>query len=280
MQYKSFTHIWVTGLLATFVNLGLVVSASAQDYIFSAPPRGAPEKEAQVYRPIAAYLSKVTGKNIVYKHPDNWLSYQNNIQKGRYDLVFDGPHFIGWRMLKLQHQPLVKLPGKLAFVVFINKDNKRIKRIDNLAGRTLCGLAPPNLATLTMYNQFPNPMRQPLVIEVKSFPEGYQNVLKKKCIAGVMRDKMFNKLQKKHGGQARIVWHSRGTANQGFSAGPRFSAIEKKRIADSLLSEDSAPSLDKFYNRFSKKNRHLQRVSNSEYAGLGKLLRDVWGFEQ
>ncbi len=280
MRYRSIAPIWLAGLFAVITNLGVSPATSAQEYIFSAPPRGTPEIEAQVYRPIAAYLSKVTGKRIVYKHPDNWLNYQNDLQKGRYDLVFDGPHFIGWRIAKMQHQPLAKLPGNLAFVVFVSNDNKRIRRLGDLAGRTLCGLAPPNLATLTMYNQFPNPARQPLVIEVKSFKAGYDQVNMGKCVAGVMRDKMFAKLQKIHGGQARIIWRSQGTVNQGFSAGPRFSIDDKKRIASSLLSRDAAPHLDKFYNRFSKKQKNLERVTVSEYSELGGLLRDVWGFEQ
>jgi hypothetical protein len=222
----------------------------------------------------------VTGKKIVYKHPDNWLNYQTDMQKGRYDLVFDGPHFIGWRTSKAQHQPLAKLPGNLAFVVFVNKNDKHIGRMEDLAGRTVCGLAPPNLATLTMYNQFPNPARQPLVVAVKSFPVGYKQVQSGKCTAGVMRDKMFKKLQKKHGNVARMIWNSQGTANQGFTAGPRFSTSDKKRIAAGLLSRDAAPHLDNFYNRFSKKNKNLQQTSTSEYAGLGELLRDVWGFDQ
>ncbi|MFV1997215.1 MAG: phosphate/phosphite/phosphonate ABC transporter substrate-binding protein [Acidiferrobacterales bacterium] len=282
MQYRSIIRVLLTGLVAAFINLGATVPAAAavQEYIFSAPPRGAPGKEAKVYGPIATYLSRVTGKKIVYKHPGNWLNYQNDMQQGRYDLVFDGPHFIGWRISKTQHQPLAKLPGSLAFVVFVKNDNKYVERVGDLAGRTICGLAPPNLATLTMYNQFLNPARQPLVIEVKSFPVDYKWVQSGKCVAGVMRDKAFNKLQKKHGNLARVVWSSRGTANQGFTAGPRFSAGDKKRIVNGLLSPDAAPYLDNFYNRFSKKNKSLQQATASDYVGLSGLLQGIWGFDQ
>jgi ABC-type phosphate/phosphonate transport system substrate-binding protein len=268
-------RLLVLSLLAIFSTASM-----AKEYVFSAPPRGPAAKEAAVYQPIADYLSKVTGKTIVYKHPDNWLNYQNQMQKGNYDLVFDGPHFIGWRVDKVQHQPLAKLPGKLSFVIFVKDDNKAVNRADDLAGRTLCGLAPPNLATLTMYNQFPNPMRQPLVVEVKSFPAGYQKVMAGKCTAGVMRDKMFSKLQRQHGNLGRVIWSSRGTANQGFSAGPNFSDSDKARITNSLLSPDAKPYLDKFFERFSKRKKTLLPANTREYAGLGILLRDVWGFEQ
>ena len=271
----SVFRVLILSLLAIYSTVSL-----ANEYVFSAPPRGPAAKEAAVYKPIADYLSKATGKTIVYKHPDNWLNYQNQMQKGNYDLVFDGPHFIGWRMDKVQHQPLAKLPGKLSFVIFVKDDNKAVNSAHDLAGRTLCGLAPPNLATLTMYNQFPNPMRQPLVVEVKSFPVGYQKVMQGRCTAGVMRDKMFNKLQKQYGNQGRVIWSSNATANQGFSAGPKFSDSDKARIANSLLSPSAKPHLDKFFDRFSKKNKALLPANTQEYAGLGILLRDVWGFEQ
>jgi ABC-type phosphate/phosphonate transport system substrate-binding protein len=268
-------RLMVLSLMTVFSTASL-----AKEYVFSAPPRGPAVKEAAVYKPIADYLSRATGKTIVYKHPDNWLNYQNQMQKGNYDLVFDGPHFIGWRMDKVQHQPLARLPGKLSFVIFVKDDNKAVKRTDDLAGRTLCGLAPPNLATLTMYSQFPNPMRQPLVVEVKSFPAGYTKVMEGRCTAGVMRDKMFNKLQKQNSNKGRVIWSSNGTANQGFSAGPKFSDGDRARLASSLLSPDAKPHLDKFFDRFSKNNKALLPTNTQEYAGLGVLLRDVWGFEQ
>jgi len=78
--------------------------------VLSAPPRGTLAEETQSYQPIADFLSKVTGKKVVYEHSDNWLTYTSKMTKGKYDIVFDGPHFNGWRMERLQHTPLVKLP--------------------------------------------------------------------------------------------------------------------------------------------------------------------------
>lgn len=254
--------------------------AAPGEYIFSAPPRGPAAKEREVYEPIARYLSRATGKKIVYRHPDNWLNYQNQMQKGQYDLVFDGPHFIGWRMSKVKHQPLAKLPGQLSFVVIARKDNNSILSINDLAGRTVCGLAPPNLATLTMYNQFPNPLRQPQVIEVKGFPVAFKGVISKRCDAAVMRDKMFFKLNAKSKAKPKVIWSSSGISNQGFSAGSRFSTADKQQITDALLAPEARKPLDKFFNRFSKKNKKMIPAAAGEYAGLGSLLRDVWGFEQ
>jgi len=271
---KNSIHRLLVGMALLLTTTGVF---AAETYIFSAPPRGTEAKEREVYDPIARYLSQATGKNIVYKHPDNWLNYQNQMQQGKYDLVFDGPHFIGWRIAKVGHEPLTRLPGELSFVVMAKKPEVTF---NNLAGRTVCGLAPPNLATLTMYNQFPNPLRQPQVKEVTGYPLAFKDVMDQKCDAAVMRDKMYSKLSAKAKDKGHVSWSSKGISNQGFSAGPRFSKKDKQAITDALMSPRAQVPLAKFYDRFSKKNKTMLRASAVEYAGLDTLLKDVWGFEQ
>ncbi len=188
---RNFLVLWL-------LPLAFITSRAMADeeYIFSAPPRETGESESDVYQPIAEYLSKATGKKIIYQASNNWLSYQDKMRKGAYDLVFDGPHFVSWRMARLQHAPLVKLAGDLAFVVIVRKDNDRINDLTSLAGRSVCGLAPPNLATLTFYNQFSNPVRQPLITERQSFAQAYQGVIEGKCVAAGMRDGGLSMLNK------------------------------------------------------------------------------------
>lgn len=257
--------------------LGFALSAAAaEEYIFTAPPRDDGRSEADVYEPIAQYLSAATGKKIVYRHYDNWLSYQSEMRKGTYDLVFDGPHFISWRMAKMQHEPLVKLPGKLAFVVVTKKDNTQIESMKNIAGRTVCGLAPPNLATLTMQAQFDNPAREPIVVEVKSFKEAYEGLFKGRCVAAVLRDSIHKDLDKDQA--TRVIFRSDGVANQAFSAGPRFTPQDKEKITRALLAPEAKVKLTVFFERYNK-DKDLLKASHEEYANLAHLLKGVWGFE-
>ncbi len=271
---KTCARIGVTFL----VSLHLGLAYAAEEFVFSAPPRGTPSAEGKVYGPVAEYLSRATGKHITYRHPGNWLSYQNDMQRGVYDLVFDGPHFLAWRMARTGHEPLVKLPGKLAFVAAIRNDNDNIKQLSDLGGRTVCGLAPPNLATLTLYAQFDNPVRQPLIVETKSFKVAYREMLKGKlCAAVVMRDTMFFKLNKKEHA-AKVIWHSGGVANQGFSAGPRFTSEDKAKMTEALLKPEARTRLVDFLARFNKR-KALERATRGDYEGLAALLKDVYGFD-
>lgn len=265
-----------TILSAAWLLFAISTAAKAEDYVFTAPPRDVGGgNESAVYGPVAAYLSAATGKKIVYEHSDNWLSYQDNMRKGKFDLVFDGPHFLSWRVAKLQHEPLAKLPGKLVFVVVAKKDNDKVTSVKDLSGRTVCGMAPPNLATLTLYSQFDNAARQPLVIAAKSFKDAFQMMNSGKCVAAAMGKGFFKNLDK---GDTKIVWESPGVPNQAFSAGPRFTEEDRNKMLAALTAPEARTKMEKFFAIFSKE-KDLVVAKRDEFEGIAGLLKDAYGFE-
>jgi len=278
-MHKAIRPVVITALTILSLSAG-TSRAAVKTYVFTAPPLASLKKDTAVYGPIAAYLSKALGRKVAYQYPDNWLSYEKNMQEDKYDIIYDGPHFIGWRMARLGNVPLVKLPGKLKFVVFVKVNNKSFKSLADLDGHTVCGLAPPNLATLSLYNQYSNPVREPLIISAGSFPKDYKMVMMGKCTAGVMRDKMFFKLQMKSGKKGRIIWTSKGLTSLGFTASSRVTPRDRKKIVAALTAPAAQAPLKAFFNRFSRKNRKLLPATVKDYAGMGSYLRDVYGFTQ
>lgn len=265
-------------IIAAVLLTACAMGASAADvYVLTAPPRDSGGAESDVYEPIAQYLSSAIGRKIEYRNYDNWLTYQDRMRRGEYDIVFDGPHFVGWRMAKLGHEPVARLAGKLAFVVAVKKDNDKIGALKDLAGRTVCGLPPPNLATLTVLSQFDNPARQPIVIEVKSFSDAYHDMARGKCVAAILRDNAIGQFDKDKG-IAKVIYKSEGIANQGFSVGPRLASADKAKIAQALLAPQARQHLKVFFERYSK-DKDLVVATREEYQDLGRLLRDVWGFD-
>ena len=257
--------------------LATLSEPAAADLVFSAPPRESQSGGADSYAPLAQYLSKLTGQKVDYRYSDNWLSYQKEMQKGTYDLVFDGPHFVGWRMAKLGHMPLVKFPGNLSFVVIVKKTESRYNSIQQLAGRTICAHAPPNLATLTLLYEFKNPARQPFIIETQGFPAAYKGVVSGKCVAAVLQAKIAAELDKE-AHATRVVYQSEPLPNQALSAGPRVSPEMQQKIIRALLSEPGKVAASSLLERF--KMKEFVPASGKEYLGLGVLLQDVRGFEQ
>ncbi len=270
MQFRKFSP-WLLGFLGW-----LAMSTAQSDLIFSSAPRDSKEKEEAVYKPLVDLLTKVTGQKVRFQHGDNFLVYQSEMRKGTYDIVFDGPHFVGWRMAKLQHVPIVKFPGNLVFVLAIKNDQSKINSIKDMAGRTLCAFPPPNLATLTVLIEFDNPARQPLVLETDSFPQAFKSMMSGKCAGAILQKKLFENLNQEKQA-AKVIFTSKPLPNQAFSAGPKVTPETRERIIKALLSPEGAVATQQMREVF--KIQNLAPATEEEYQGLGKLLRDVYGFE-
>jgi len=229
-----------------------------------------------IYQPIADLLSKASGEKVVFKYGDNFLVYQSEMRKGTYDIILDGPAFIGWRMAKMQHTPIVKFPGNLVFVVAVKKSDNKINTVGDMKGRTLCAFPPPNLATLTVLDEFDNPARQPLILESESFPQSYKNMAAGKCAGAVLQKKLFENLDKEKQ-IGKVIFTSKPLPNQAFSTGPKVRPETRAKMIEALLSPQGLAATAKLREVY--KVKHLEAATVEEYQGLGRLVRNEWGFE-
>ncbi len=253
-------------------------SVGAKDLVLTAPPRESAEKGRKIYAPIAKYLSQVLGRKVVYRHPGNWMVYQREMRNDRYDIIFDGPHFIAWRQQHLGHEPLLKLPGKLQFMLVTEKENRmKYEDPDSLIGKRICGISPPNLSTLSVLDYFRNPVRQPMIRGVRGgMGKVYASLEKNRCEAAVLRTTFYQK-KLKAGERDELVslYITHPMPNQGITASTRLSADEKKQIRQALLRGDGLAASRGLLNRFSGKSKKFVPVNGNEYAGYNKLLEGV-----
>jgi ABC-type phosphate/phosphonate transport system substrate-binding protein len=247
--------------------------------VFSAPPRETEDEALRTYQPIAEYLSRIIGRTIVYRYSKDWLTYQTEMQRGSYDLVFDGPHFNSWRISHLRHSALVKVAGEHAFAVVVHKDNKRFTELKQLAGQKVCGMNPPNLGTLSVLEQFDNPARQPLIINSVGWTKAYEGVaFEKKCTAAIVPMANLKKFSNSDN-VVRVLYTTKALPNQAFSAGPRIASQDQALIAAALLSRDGSPAIARLVSAYGA-DKGLAYASKEEYAGLDAYLKDSWGYSR
>ncbi len=79
-------------------------------------------------------------------------------------MVFDGLHFVSWRVNRLQHIPVMIIPGGFVFRFVADRNNAKISKVDDLIEKRVCSHAPPNQDTLRLYKEFQNPMRLPILV--------------------------------------------------------------------------------------------------------------------
>ena len=271
----------VSGAIA----LGLLTvnqSTAAQGDVisFTTAPTQSVKETKRIYGPLVDYLAKSSGKNIKLVPARNFLEYTSKMRKGKYDIVFDGPHLVSWRMDKVNHVPLARLPGELVFVAAV-KDGVGITNINQLIGKKVCAVNSPNLATLTILDSFPNPARQPLIISVRSFKEAFQCMKSGKGIAAFLPVKFWNKFTKKgKTGGMSVLYSSNKTPlpTRTFSVSNRLDEETQDKLKQAFLNtegvEGAKPLLDRF------RSKKFVPATEQEFEGLSRLLSSVWGFHE
>jgi len=270
---------FTTGASASQALLGSAThsrSADVGQYVFSAPPRESAEAAAEIYGPIAEFLSRATGKQVVFRRPANWIAYQTEMRRGDYDLVFDGPHFNGWRASHLQHNILAKAPGDHSFVVAV-KQSSKLTELKQLTGRALCGMSPPNLGTLTVLREFNNPMRQPVIRNTQGWDRIYADMQAGRCAAAILPARHLAKYDPT-GSNARAIFRARNFPSQALSAGPRVSTAEQAAIVRTLTSPEARAATLKLRDAYAL-NGDMLPASKDEYLGIAGILKDTWGYQ-
>jgi ABC-type phosphate/phosphonate transport system substrate-binding protein len=254
--------------------------AFADPLILTAPPRETPEAGKAMYGPIAEYLSKVLQIPVEYKSAKKWNIYTKEMQEDKYDIVFDGPHFSAWRIKHYHHEAVAKLPGTLDFVVFTKKQNTKINNMHDLITKRICGMPSPNLATMTAFALYDNPVIQPQIYLVKKPTDVYKAFKEGKCDAAIMRKQfVMKKIPKEELEQIKIIAKANPMPNQTVTVSARLTAEQKEMIMASLTSPDGAHASEKLLSRFSKKKKFFEKAKTDEYAGIESLLEGVvWGW--
>ncbi len=267
-------------LLKWCLSIGLLLliqSVVAKDLIFTSPPREKPEAGQKLYGPIATHLTKLLGQKVVYEHPKNWLNYQREMRNDKYDIVFDGPHFISWRMAHVDHEVLVKLPGKLGFFLVSGKTDNEILSTKDLVAKKICGISPPNLSTLSIIAAYQNPVQQPVIKGIKGGMRAVEKAfLNGDCRAAVFRDAFYKKkLAESTRDNVKIIYRSKPLPNQGISVSKRLSDRQKNLIVQSFTFGDGIKASSGLLRRFGGKAKKFQSATTSEYLGHNLLLEGV-----
>jgi hypothetical protein len=244
--------------------------------VFSAPPRETEHVGDEKYGPIAAYLTKVLHRKVVYEYPGTWGVYRTQMLAGDYDIVFDGPHFNSYRAQFLHHHILVTIPHKHEFAVIVRPGETQFHDLADLAGHTFCTHAPPNLGTLALLSHFPNPERQPAIVNTRGWKHIYEGVMSGLCEAGVLPIANL-KAYDKTGKAARIIFRDKVMPNQAFSAGPRVTPTEQHEIAQALISPAAEKPTAMLRSTY-RVGSHFVLANNAEFKGMDRYLKGQWGY--
>lgn len=255
------------------------LNSVAAELIFTAPPRETPQAGMKIYQPVARYLTELLGVPVVYEHPGNWLRYQREMREDHYDIVLDGPHFVSWRIEHLGHEPVIKLPGTLQFMLLVDKSRKELDDPDKLIGKKICGISPPHLSTLAILDYYRNPVRQPVIKGIRGgMGKVAKTIFSKKlgCDAVILRTIFFKKkLSKEKQKKLKVLFLSQSMPNQAISVSRRVNAVMKEKMRFGLTHGKGLQVTSAILRRFAGKAKSFIAVKPGEYNGYNMLLEGV-----
>ncbi len=264
-------------IIAWFSIVLLLLPATVlSDVIFSAPPRESAQKGIEHYKPIADFLTQALGEKVVYERPISWAGYSKKMREGYYDIVFDGPHFVSWRIANIDHKALIKLPQPHVWTVIARNDDLSINSLDDLVAKKFCAPGSPNFGTLTLLSHYPNPAQEPLQVTTKGWKNGFDSLIARKCYATVLPQTNHRKYDPV-GTLTKVIHTHQPYPNQAFTAGPRIGDPVKLKIQQALLSEEGQTAMLKLRERFAAGEK-LIPANNEEYDGISKVLDRAVGF--
>ena len=276
--WSLWTACFVGGLGLLLVN---PVNAADKEVIsFTTAPTQSLAKTRELYGPLVDYLAKETGKNIKLVPARNFLEYTSKMRKGKYDIVFDGPHFVSWRMNKVNHVPVARLPGKLIFSAIV-KDGGVITNVKQLIGKKVCAVNSPNLATLMVSDSFPNPVQQPVIVSARSFKDAFKCLKAGKGEAAFIPMGFWKKFKKKgktDGLRVLYTTKKKPLPTRTFSISQRVDPVTRINIQNALLDAEGKQGAQPLLKRFNRKK--FIDAPSSEFKGLSRLLLSVWGFHE
>ena len=248
--------------------------AQARSLMLTAVPNMASSSKLRaMYAPLVRYLSTMTGRPVRFHNPYtlNVLGYM--VMKHRPAVLFAGPHIIGWAIKHAGYQPVLAGTGHLHFVLVAKKPGITLSA---LRGNLVCGLSPPNLATLALFAKFRGHVSTPYIMLAHSPKTALAGVLAGRCIAAAVPIKVAQPALAKH-----VVYTvtDLGTyPDLAFAVSPRLGSKIRMRVVLALRATEARPALAPLARTY-----HIPgwfHPSDALYTGLSHLLNAYPGFNQ
>lgn len=244
--------------------------------MFATAPTEQSHEVNTVYQPILDLIAKASGKNVVMESAVNYVEYTNRMREGAYDLVFDGPHLVSWRMERLGHVPLVRLPGKIQIVVAVRDEDGSPQSLEELAaGRRVCTFPSPNMLAMAFLSYYPNPVRQPDLVPVKGLPALVSCLREGRGEAAVLRQEPWDALDKT--GLRALPVPAHGYPERTLSISSEVEPEIRARITEALVAEEGTQAAARLLRAF--KHERFVTADPAEYEGMSDLLAPLWGFD-
>lgn len=255
------------------IGFGGATRAAEPELVLLIQPILSEERTRQAFRPLADYIGAVTGRACRIQTLPNFLAYWDVVRRGNYDLALDAAHFTDYRVEKLGFAVLAKIPDGVSYSLIVNDDNLIFDPME-LAGRRVATLGPPSIGAARLNAMYPNPVRQPVSIEVNDSEAGIELLRARKVDAAILPTPFVSQ-QMGQGGIA-VVLTTEPIPHIALSAAVRVPKAMQESIRTALVQANRTDAGKKMlagigFERFDPATAQI-------YANQRNVLSQYWGY--
>lgn len=249
------------------------VAAAEPPLVLLVQPLPRDERTAESVQPFARYLETVTGRAWVLEIPPNFPAYWAAVRRHSYDFALDTPYFTDYRLQKLGFSVLVKSLDTASYTLIV-RDTKGRRDPGALVGKRIASLGLLSIGTLRLNGIFPNPLRQPVIIETDHAQEAIDMLLGKKVEAAFLPTTRIPEHPREHG--LALVLTTEPVARLAFSAAPRVAGETLATVQSALL---SAPDSDLGRSGLTAAGvTRFEPATAEDFVNQGNVLKGYWGY--
>jgi len=234
------------------------------------------ESTKKDFQPLAVYLGGVTGKRVVIHALPNFLSYWNAIRKpNSYDLIFDDAHFTDYRATKLGYEVLVKVPGNISYSLIVAQGSP-ITDPHDLVGKRIATMGAPSMGAMRLQSLYPNPLRQPNIVEVSNPDKALALLLGKKRVRAAILPTPYVSRRRNHGDKFRVLISTEPIPHMAISAAPSVDPLIRTAIRNALINANNTPAGERMLEELGL--ARLEPADTAAYRGQARILEKYWGY--
>lgn len=232
------------GLAAALLGIALAGMAgvplcAAPPHLVSLPAAIASDQAVELADGLATLLSSATGERFIVAAHDNSLDYLDDLEQGRFALVFEGPHVLGALARRGLLEPVAEFMHPLSYVVVVSTAETGIYQLADLAGKPLCGGAIPDLFAVSLLASIDNPTREPVILPAGDARHRVRRLLGGRCRAATLQTDRYLAMEEADGAdELRVIHKSREMPGFGAGVSAALPVTLKQLIAEVLLSAE------------------------------------------
>ncbi len=258
--------------IASIIFLGLFYTAShAKPINFIFQPILSPKRTVISYQPLVNYLRKTTGLDIKLVTAVNFPAYWETMKKGKeYDLIMDAAHFTEYRAKRQGYTVLAKVPDTVSFSL-VTDEEELVLDSTELIGQKIASMGSPGLGGIRLAQMFPNPLRQPIIMEASNSLSAVEKVKKGEAVAALIPTPLLNGLT-----GLNTVVITDPVPHVGISAAPSVSEEAKEAIKRALIEATKSKEGQKMLEKINFPG--FVDANAKTYLGQSALLDGIWGY--